>query len=556
MPKTHFNLLDAPWLPMRRRDGTVEWRPPSAVTDDIAGQNPYVAFAWPRSDFNAAAHEFLIGLLATAAAPSDEDEWIDLWHVPPSPDVLDSKFRTIAHAFDFDGEGGPRFGQDLDDLVDGKAKGAEALLIDAPGEITLTQNKDLFVKRGTTPVLSRPAAAMALFTLNCYAPSGGTGHNTSIRGGGPMTTLIVASDRQDGTIWGRLWPNVETADQIVRRSVGNAGMESVFPWCAPTRTSRSKAGGRDTTPDDVHPLHVYWGMSRRIRLIFEEANRRSCGLTGRHDEVVVTGLRTLQYGNHYTGFFDHPLSPSYATAKGERLPKHPKPGNISYRLWPGIVFPAGESKVTPAPVVRHWLDSRARSSRVAPDATRLAAHGYAMDSAKALAWVEGEVPLWRVEEQCREQCVDFVDRAVGAADVVAGAVVAAVKSARHERPRDAKGNYGFVKERFYRDTERDFHSSLRSAIAAATSSPEDVDAANEVLSLWRDAMGRHALRLFDEFAPADGLEDRNMERHVRARHGLASGLRGYGPRGKDLYKRLGMTAPNARRQKDQPKEVK
>lgn len=552
MAEARFNLIDAPWLPLRRRDGTVEWRPPWAVTDGVGTDNPFDAFAWPRADFNAAAHEFLIGLLTTAAAPSDEDEWFDLWEAPPPPGTLAERFRRFARAFDLDRQDGPRFGQDLDDLADGEEKAASALLIDAPGEETLRRNKDLFVKRGTVRVLSRPAAAMALFTLNCYAPSGGRGHNTSVRGGGPMSTLVVAPGR---TLWGRLWPNVETGEQIVRRSVGNAGMEAVFPWCAPTRTSDSKAGGRDTSREDVHPLHVYWGMSRRMRLNFEEANGRRCGLTGRRDETVVAGLRTRQYGNRYAGFFDHPLSPSYTTPKGEPLPKHPKPGSISYRLWPGMVFLSGDSRATPAPAVRHWMEARAPAAGIPVDATRLVAHGYAMDSAKARAWVEGEVPLWRVEEQCREQCVDFANRAAGGAEVVAAAVVTAVKSARYGRARDAKGDYGFVKERFYRETEVDFRSSLQNAIAAATSTRDDPDAANGVLSGWRDALEGHALRLFDELAPADGLEDRNMERHVRARHGLASAFRGYGASGKELYKRLDIVPREPRRQRTRREEA-
>ena len=552
MAEARFNLIKSPWLPLRRRDGSVEWRPPSAVTDGVGTGNPFVAFAWPRADFNAAAHEFLIGLLTTAAAPSDEDEWIDLWEAPPPPGTLAEKFSKCTYAFDLDGDGGPRFGQDLDDLANGKEKGASALLIDAPGEITLSQNTDLFVKRGTAPVLSRPAAAMALFTLGCYAPSGGTGHNTSVRGGGPMSTLVVAPGR---TLWGRLWPNVETGEQIVRRSVGNVGMEAVFPWCVPTRISDSKSGGRDTTPEDVHPLHVYWGMSRRIRLNFDEANGRLCGLTGRSDETVVTGLRWLQYGNRYTGFFDHPLSPSYTTPKGVPLPKHPQPGSISYRLWPGMVFRSGDSKAAPAPVVRHWMDTRGPAAGMTVDGIRLVAHGYAMASAKARAWVEGEVPLWQVEERCREQCVDFVDRAVGGAEVVAAAVVTAVKSARYGRAREAKGDYGFIKERFYRETERDFQLSLQKAIAVATSMRDDPDAANEVLSAWRDALDRQALRLFDELAPADGLEDRNMERHVRARHGLASAVRGYGKSGKALYKRLGIVPRETRRRTARSEET-
>ena len=39
------------------------------VTDRIGGDDPIVRFAWSRPDFDGASHEFLIGLLATVAAP-------------------------------------------------------------------------------------------------------------------------------------------------------------------------------------------------------------------------------------------------------------------------------------------------------------------------------------------------------------------------------------------------------------------------------------------------------------------------------------------------------
>ena len=190
MPESDvFNLINAAWLPVRRRSGAVEYVSPWRVTDSIA-DDPFVAFAWPRADFNGAAHEFLIGLLSTAAAPKDDDEWEDWWQNPPAPEVLKQRFSTVAYAFDLDGPG-PRFLQDLDPLEDAENKEIAALLIDAPGAQTLRNNADLFVKRGGVLALSRAAAAMALFTLSAYAPPGGAGHRTSLRGGGPMTTLIV-----------------------------------------------------------------------------------------------------------------------------------------------------------------------------------------------------------------------------------------------------------------------------------------------------------------------------------------------------------------------------
>ena len=258
-----------------------------------------MAFAWPRPDFNGAAHEFLIALLATAAAPSDDDEWADWWTDPPAATILEERFAAIGHAFELDGPG-PRFMQDLDPLAEAEEKDVSALLIDAPGAQTLRNNADLFVKRGGTPVLSRATAAMALYTLSTYAPSGGAGHRTSLRGGGPMTTLVIGSHvRHGATLWGRLWPNVETVEQIDGRRVGYSPTDSaaVFPWLAPTRVSSPKEGGRQTTPADVHPLQVYWGMPRRIRLSFDEAKGRRCGLTGEEDPVVVESYRTRN-GQH------------------------------------------------------------------------------------------------------------------------------------------------------------------------------------------------------------------------------------------------------------------
>ena len=328
-PHPIFNLIDELWLPVRRRGGTVERIPPWQITDRIA-EDPFVAFAWPRPDFNGAAHELLIGLLSTTAAPEDDDAWEDRWRGPPAPDVLEQRFSTVAHAFDLDGPG-PRFLQDLDPLEGTDNKEVAALLIDAPGVQTLRNNADLFVKRAPAPALSRAAAAMALFTLSSYAPSGGAGHRTSLRGGGPMVTLIVAGHPVYGdTLWGRLWPNVESREQIEARAPESRlddDAEMIFPWLVPTRTSDPKAGGRPTTPADVHPLQVYWGMPRRIRLQFEDAQGRECGLTGTDDSVIVTHYRTRNYGTNYSEGFEHPLTPYYRqkTTSVAKLPVHPQP---------------------------------------------------------------------------------------------------------------------------------------------------------------------------------------------------------------------------------------
>lgn len=395
-----FNLISRPWLPVKRASGASELVAPWQINDRI-DEDPIVGFAWPRPDFNGAAHEFLIGLLATTVAPADEDDWQGWWFDPPTPEKLEEGLGRVAHAFNLDGAG-PRFMQDIDPLDGGKTKSVGTLLMDAPGAETLENNADLFVKRGNVVALCRAAAAMALYTLNAYAPTGGVGHRTSLRGGGPMTTLVVAQHGQCQTLWGRLWPNVETQEEIAERSTEATLPEEdalVFPWLAATRTSQ-KNGGKDTSQTDVHPLQAYWGMPRRIRLQFEDGGDRPCSLTNSRDAMVVPQYRTKNYGANYVSeTFDHPLTPYYRKkTDAVRLPVLAKPGGISYRLWPGLVCRKPDGLGDPAQVVRHW---RSKDVRNAP--MRLVAFGYDMKRWKAHAWVEGEMPIWQLPTSVQER---------------------------------------------------------------------------------------------------------------------------------------------------------
>ena len=548
MPESDvFNLINAAWLPVRRRSGAVEYVPPWLVTDGIT-KDPFVAFAWPRPDFNGAAHEFLIGLLSTAAAPEDDDEWEDWWQSPPAPEVLRQRFSTVAHTFDLDGPG-PRFLQDLDPLEDAENKEIAALLIDAPGAQTLRNNADLFVKRGGAPVLCRATAAMALFTLSAYAPSGGAGHRTSLRGGGPMTTLIVNEHENYGiTLWGRIWPNIESTRQLSGRVVEAKGPDdlgAVFPWLVSTRTSNPKEGGRLTTPSDIHPLQVYWGMPRRIRLLFEDAQNRPCSLTDTQDSVIVTSYRTRNYGTHYSEGFEHPLSPYYRQKAGTaKLAVHPGPGGISYRLWPGFVVPSNDKLREPAQVIQQWPERSMWRGQ-----TRFTVFGYDMDNMKARAWIESEMPLWSLSDAAsREWLERFILRVTAGANAVSRLLTGAVKSALCNRPSDATGDYGFIAERFYRETEGAFYAAMRDAVALIQNGLDADDPTVQARESWVPAMAEAVLRLFDEYAPADGLEDRAMHRHVKARFFLALALGGRGKSGRTLFERdLGIASPEPAR---------
>ncbi|WP_089941170.1 type I-E CRISPR-associated protein Cse1/CasA [Candidatus Entotheonella palauensis] len=306
-----MNLINDPWIPIQRYDGICERIAPWQLTDQH-DTNPVVAIHSMRSDFDGVLIQFLIGLQQTTTRIEMEMEWSEFFAKPPTREELQAQYAPIAHAFELNGDGA-RFMQDFD-LPEGETKEIAALLIEAPGGNSLRNNLDHFVKRGLVGGMCPGCAAAALFSLQTNAPSGGVGHRTSLRGGGPLTTLVICDPRATedeigATLWRDVWLNVLAPDRFLHASGHAARHEpyDIFPWLAPTRTSEKN--GRDTTPDDVHPAQMYWAMPRRIRLDFDHLSHGPCNLCGQTSEALVTQFITKNYGVNYTGPWRHPLTP-------------------------------------------------------------------------------------------------------------------------------------------------------------------------------------------------------------------------------------------------------
>jgi CRISPR system Cascade subunit CasA len=534
-----FNLLHSPWLPFRRQSGKVEWATPDALTRDLT-DDPVVGFAWGRADFDAAAEEFIIGLLTTAMAPQDDKGWRSLWRTPPHPDELSKRWQFLTSHFDLDGPKS-RLLQDQDELADAEEKDIAGLLIDAPGDKTIRDNTDHFVKRGQVPVLSRAAAAMALFTLQAYAPSGGVGHRTSLRGGGPLTTLV--EDPKRPTLWHRSWLAVEDQHSIHNRNAAShlpPEPHHIFPWTAPTRTSDPKAGGRATTSADVHALQVYWGMPRRIRLQFEPAKGRACGLTGQLDEVVVRAFRTRNYGTNYTSGFRHPLTPHYRANEDQLwLPVHGQPGGIGYRHWLGLLVASNDRLREPALAVGTALRRRVGSTDL-----RLAAHGYDMDNMKARGFASGAMPIVGLADEDRRELIRRLAEAlILATEQTVRLLLGSLKAALFSNPSEARGDLSFHGERLWRQTESAFYAAL---VNASSVDPQIEDTDRPLRVGWRTTLQKEAVLIFDEVADLDALDIVDLARVVGARRNLLSGLRGYGKGGQALFRAIRIPVPEER----------
>lgn len=542
-----FSLLEAAWLPIRRRSGANSLIRPAEIASHM--DDPIVAFAWGRPDFDAASREFMIGLLATAFPPPADNQraWQALWRTPPRVEQFDEAFAPFAEAFALDGDG-PRFMQDFEVLGDAEETPVSGLLIDAPGANTIKENKDLFQKRGQAEFFSRPAAAMALFALQTFAPSGGAGHRTSLRGGGPLTTLATPAD--DDSLWALLWLN--TPPENENFAPPRDEQDRVFPWLAKTFVSDGKparlvAPSAERAPWTAHVLQAFWGAPRRIRLIFtDNVERAPCPLTGRIDDVIATGFRTRPWGVSYHESFRHPLSPYYRPkGKDPWLPVHPQPGGVPYRDWPKLAGP-GDEESQPARMTAMAQD-RLRGDYVID--AGLIACGYDMDNMKARGFVEAHMPLFVLSREAsvaaRSQIDGFARRLVEAADLSASAVGIAVRTALAGERADGKAApFAALRERFFQDTEIAFYEQLRKAFGAAETLSER-DVRRPFAEAWLRVLRKRAINLFDEAVSFADMPEKIMERAVPARRTFIGAFSGYGVLGRKLFTTLELPPPEA-----------
>lgn len=523
-----LNLVrDDFWLPVERQSGSTRIAP-WQITDP---NDPVLRLASPRADFNGALLQFLIGLLQTACPPADDAQWAEWLEQPPSPERLEVAFEPHAHAFELQGPP-PTFMQAYEPL-EGESKPISGLLIDAPGAQTLKQNADHFVKRGRVEAICPACAATALLTLQTNAPSGGVGHRTSLRGGGPLTTLVALDpkgrSRLPDDLWRAVWLNVLDKPRMdsLPGAAETKDESAIFPWLAPTRSSEKKTGC-DTTPLDAHPLQMYWGMPRRIRIDWGHVAQGTCDLCGDASDTLLSRYVTQNYGVNYTGAWEHPLSPHQSNKTDELLPQHAQPGGISYRHWLGFTGGAGDTR--PARVVDAFMHRKKLFERL-----RLHAFGYDMDNMKARCWYEATFPLYHIDDMIRADFTVIVQQLVEATINTANFTRNCIKDTWFKRPGDAKGDTAFLVEIFIDRTQEAFFTQLSVLSERLRMGDDD----SEIRRAWHKVLSNVAQRLFDYWTDRGDFETVDPRRVAEARLKLTGWL--FSSKNKGLPKLLEIT---------------
>lgn len=479
-----LNLISDPWIPVRCADGSRRIIAPWQMAEPgIEGPD------WPRPDLNIACLELLIGLVYLADPPANISDWDR--RVMPDPERLCARLSVFAPAFNLLGEG-PLFLQDLEPLT-GDMNPPDSLFIDSSGANAARNNADLMVHRARYKVLSPAFAAMALYTLQAFAPAGGAGIRTSMRGGGPLVTL---ADPGQG-LWALVWANVP---------YGQPASLSSLPWMRATRVSDA---GQETDPpkDALFGPEAFFGMPRRLRLVADQSG--------------IIGVIQKPGGTNYARW-KHPLSPYYRQKIGsEWLPKHPRAGRFGYRNWLGVV----------AVEARDDLAELSLSLRLAQErgvAGQVIVAGWAMDNMKPRDFVLSVQPLLDLDLVAQDRLVALIHGAEAAGIALRGALASVIAEGE---AREAE------REVFFLSTEVRFVAFVEALRTGA-----------DPRKAWLEEMRVQAFRQFDALAVPgiDRREADRIQRTVDARKNLGLAFGGYGKQGKAVFEALDLPQPEKR----------
>lgn len=506
-PLAKLNLITDAWIPVSCRSGRRVIRPDQIAEPDVLRPD------WPRPDLNLACLEFLVGLVYLAHPPRGSDDREN----PPEAGVLREAMAPLARAFELLGDG-RRFLQDFDPL-EGRGTPIERLFIDSAGDSTAKKNQDLMNRRGRYGALPLPLAAMALYTLQAFAPQGGSGHRTSLRGGGPMVCL-VRPDAEE--LWPLVWANVPHGEPLVPTEL------EALPWMRPTKVSK-RVGDQvaESLPESHSPSRpdpeVFFSQPRRIRLVEHNGS--------------VTHFLQERYGASYPPtLWRHPLTPYYIKGT-DFFPRRPKPGSFGYRHWRGVVLQSDSGR-RPSALAQYLRD-------VENGDCNLIVGGWVMSKATASDFVWSEQPVFRLSKGVEDRACDSVEAAEQAALELGRRVSLAVSEGRrNKRSGKKEGNERAgaglrVSERFFADTQIAFEEVLGGMSVGAPFAPER----------WLMELRRAAIAIFDaEVTPSlADLSEARRTTAISARRQLLAAFAGRSAAGKRIFDALRLQAASARR---------
>lgn len=331
-----MKLLEDPWIPVGNRR-TIALQ--TLLTEDGGWQ-----LSLPRDDMELACLQLLVCLVQTLFAPSDRAALRQRLKTPLTPEEYRTGIDGKESWFDLAHPEHP-FMQTLG--VKSKELTEMAKLF---AGLTSSTSSVFVNEPGLADNLCPSCAAIGLFNQANNAPSFGGGFKGSLRGGAPITTLVLEDDLRR-----RIWRNVLPEDRLAKLMPWHPETREQKPnWIAPVKA------GEVFQFNQLGLLRGLFWQPAHIELAMSEQGGHcaSCGKTG---ETLYAGFKKEKFVYEMKGVWPHPHSPRYwDLKKGEKLEKFASFTTIAsaWTQLTSFIVEAADKKSghIPAPTVSQFRD--------------------------------------------------------------------------------------------------------------------------------------------------------------------------------------------------------
>lgn len=296
-----MNLLTEQWIPVHQQN---QFKQISLET--LLTQQAEWSISLPRDDMELACLQLLVCLTQVLFPPKNRKELLNHFNTPLTSEQYQIAIANKIDWFELDHLTQP-FMQirgvkatdqtDMAKLFAGLDSKSSCCFVNEPNLATY---------------LCPSCAAIGLFNQANNAPSFGGGFKSSLRGGAPITTLVLSERSND--LRHTIWNNVLPEDSLTNIMPCYAKKKEQ----APVWVDIIKAGAKTSSADTGLLRGLFW-QPAHIELI--KGERGQCSCCGVEDERY-SGFNKEKFVYDFIGTFPHPHAPrSFELKKGEKTEK-------------------------------------------------------------------------------------------------------------------------------------------------------------------------------------------------------------------------------------------
>ena len=294
-----MNLLYDPWIPVRSDGGTGEFR--QITYEELLCREGVWQISLPRDDLEMACLQLLICLTQVLFLPSDYKILRQSINAPLGQEEFSAGVDQVeSRWFDLADPETPFMqirGVGADEVTP-----IQKLLVGMPEG----NNHSFFNEVGEVRHLGAACTAIALFNQAVNSPSFGGGFKGGLRGGAPVTTLVLGESLRDS-----IWRNVITLDRVKSR-IGS-GYKYDLSKDKPTWVQRISQKETVYTSDIGLLRGLFW-QPVHVELTPPKYNS-TCDLLDVPSKITYEGFKKEKFPYDLVGIWPHPHGAMVTTIK-------------------------------------------------------------------------------------------------------------------------------------------------------------------------------------------------------------------------------------------------